>query len=160
MILVDGQMQVLDLFEDRFCLGPLAVWGADSWKRFIQARLRNQPTHQPIEVAHNCLADPTNDCSDHQERLRKGANSHEGFTRASRDQKRLSDRLNDRPRTIKQPRAKWINNWGRRLGEAKRDRTSNRIIKRTIENNYTAKPRMMANDWSNEHKNDYNHLQH
>ena len=146
--------------KGRFRLGPLANRGVDSQERFTQARSRNWSTHWPTEVAHDCPTEPTNNCLDNQERLRKEANSHKRFTQAGRDWEQSSDRPNNRPRTIKQPKAKWINNWGRRLGKAKRDRTSNQTINWTIENDCTAKPRMIANDWSNEYKNDYNHLQH
>ena len=160
MILVDVQMQVRNLYQDRFCLGPLAVWGVDSREQFTQARSRNQPTHRPTKVAYNCPADPTNNCLDNQKRLYKRANSHKRFTQAGRDREQVSNRLNDRPRIIKQSKTNWINNWDRRLGEAKRNRTFNWTINQTIENNYTVKPKMMANDWSNKHKNDYYHLQY
>ena len=73
-----------------------------------------------------------------------------------------NNRPNDRPRAIEQPKLEneWINNWDRWLGEAKCDWTSNQTINQTTENNCLAKPRMMANNWSNKHKNNYNHLQH
>ena len=42
-----------------------------------------------------------------------------------------------------------MNNQDRRLGKAERDWTSNRKINQTIENDYSAKPRMIANVWTN-----------
>ena len=54
-------MQVRNLFVNRFHLGPFAVWGADSWEQFTQAKA-NQLTNQPTEVEYDCPADPTNDC--------------------------------------------------------------------------------------------------
>ena len=61
----------------------------------------------------------------------------------------LSDRPNDRPRIIERPKAKWINNWDQRLGKAIRDRTSNRTLNQTIENDCSAKLRIIANKWPN-----------
>ena len=62
VILVDDQMQVHNLFIDRFCLRPLAIWRANSQKQFTQARLRNQLIYPPTKVKHNCLAEITNNC--------------------------------------------------------------------------------------------------
>ena len=61
-ILVDDQMQVRNLFVDRFCFKPLTIQEANSQEQFTQVRLRNQPIHQPTEVAHNCLVESTNAC--------------------------------------------------------------------------------------------------
>ena len=78
------------------------------------------------------------------------------------DRKQSSNRPNDRPTAIKQSKVEieWTNNQDQRLNEAERDQTSKRTMNQTIENNCLAKPKMMANDWSNKHKNNYNHLQH
>ena len=54
-------MQVRNLFVERFCLGPLAVRGANSQKQFTQIRT-DQPTNRPTKVAHDCSANLTNDC--------------------------------------------------------------------------------------------------
>ena len=138
-----------------FCLEPLADRGANSQEQFTRARSRNWPTHRLTKFAHNCSTDLTNNCLDNQERLRKRANSHEQFTRKSWDQERSSDRPNNRPRTIKQLKAKWINNWDKRLGKAKRNRTSNQTINQT--NNWEQLFGKVKNNWSNKHKSDYNY---
>ena len=46
-------------------------------------------------------------------------------------------------------KAKWIKNKDQRLGKAKRNRTSKWKINQTIENNCLAKPRIIANVWTN-----------
>ena len=60
MILVDGQMKVPNLFVDRFCLKPFAVWGADSREQFTQSKT-DQLINRPTKVVHGCPADLTND---------------------------------------------------------------------------------------------------
>ena len=42
-----------------------------------------------------------------------------------------------------------MNNRDQRLGEAKRDGTSNQKIKKTIENDCLIKPKMIVNVWTN-----------
>ena len=42
-----------------------------------------------------------------------------------------------------------MNNGDQQLGEVKRNRTSNRKINQTIENDCSTKPRMIANVWTN-----------
>ena len=82
--------------KDRFCLGPLADQGADSQEQFTRARLRNQLIHQPTKVTHNCLTDLTND------RLVKLRTIENGCAKEPIDWERLSNRPNNRQRTIKQ----------------------------------------------------------
>ena len=85
VILVNNQIQVRNLFVDRFCLALLAVWGADSQEQFTQIRSKNWPTNRSYtqllgrakkwlvdevgnnqkqlrKVVHNCLANLINNC--------------------------------------------------------------------------------------------------
>ena len=75
---MNDQMQGHNLFVDRFCFEPLAVWKADNQEQFTQARLRNQPTHPPTKVEHNLLDKAKKQLLDkakgNWERLRKVAN--------------------------------------------------------------------------------------
>ena len=63
VILIDDQMQVHNLFIDRFCLRPLKVQRANSQEQFTQARSTNRSTNQLTKIAHNCPTDLINDCS-------------------------------------------------------------------------------------------------
>ena len=83
--------------KDRFCFGPLADRGANSQKQFTRARSRNQLIHRSTEVAHDCSADRTND------RLIKLRTIENGCVKKPIDWEQLSDRPNNRLRTIKRP---------------------------------------------------------
>ena len=185
-ILVDNQMQVCNLFIDRFCLGPLAVWKVNSQEWFTQARPKNQPTHWPTKVMHNCWAEPTMDCLVKPKTIKNGYAKSRTIARQSRQIiaqwsqgqlrtvtqktevankqsrkqsiKQEAKQPNEnsclvRPKTIKQPKTKWINNWNQRFDKAKCNWTSNQTIK---VNNFGKSWDQSKSNWSN----NYNHCQY
>ena len=106
-----------DYSGEWFCLEPLkrmiaktvpkasTDWGQD-WSNQQPV---NRPTHQPTEVAHDCLADPTNNCLV-KPRIIKNSYAKEPIVInnlhgqvKTKNNKMTKGQVNRQPRTIDQP---------------------------------------------------------
>ena len=123
-------MRVINLFVDRFCLGPLAVRGADSQERFTRTgqerssnRLNDRPRTIEQPTRDICLVRP------------------QTIERSNDQRSRMSEQIIETNDSVR-PNA---------IG-----RLTKQSTERTIKNNCLAKSRMIASDLSN----DYDHRQH